>query len=514
MNDSRALIDDSRWVAALIAGVALVLLVNPIGFIGGGLDDWQYLNAARCWREFGPCLPHDHWQARWPVIAPIAAFTTLFGETRATVGAMPLLESLICLFLIAAIGNRLFKRPVGWIAALLMLATPNFAIQLLEPSVESVELGFVLAGFLSLLVWEERRKWYLSLLAGLFFSLAIQVRETAAAAALFAYGYLIFRKSWPRISHLVWAGAGFALPFGVEFLVFWISTGDPFWRVDLDLHHTLIPSSELEVTPDPNHSPLFNKTYIANWKRVPGIHVWWAVDGLLNLFANAESGLSLIFVPLLALFAREPNDRSFRRSAMILWLIALGYASALIYAFAIDPKPRMMFVSYAMTNIAFALLSYRLLQRRRAIVQTMWIASAGVMLFLVYGYPSDLMMEPAARRWIAELPGQIEIDGNTRRHLALVPETASLPGVDSDRPYLLYRSIVACETFISWKGLPPRTFSIAAEAPASHLEWLDMKLRGPLCLLHYDHQISGDAFREAFRRSRNDGNFMVGTRAL
>jgi dolichyl-phosphate-mannose-protein mannosyltransferase len=494
--------------------VLLVIVVNPIGFVGGGLDDWQYLNAARCWREFGPCLPHDHWQARWPVIMPIAAFTALFGENRTTVGAMPLVESLICLLLLAAIGNRLFGRPVGWIAALLMLATPVFAIQLLEPSVESVELGFVLAGFLALLAWEKRRLWYLACLAGLFFSFAIQVRETAGTAALFAFVYVLARKSKPRRTDIFWAGAGFVIPFAVEFIAFWISTGDPFWRRRLDLNHALIPSSELMVLPDPNHGPFLNKNYIANWKRVPGIHVYWAVDGLLNLFANAESGLSLIFVPLLAMFAQDPADRSSRRQAMVLWLVSLFCISTLIYVFAIDPKPRMMFVPFSMTNMGFALLSSRLFRTRRAIVQTMWLTSACVTLFLVYGYPSDLMMEPAARRWLAQLPGQVQIDGNTRRHLALVPEAEALPGVDSDRHYLLYRSIVPCETWITWNGLPPRTFSIVAQAPASHLEWLDRRVRGPLCLLHYDRQISGDAFRDAFRRSRNDGNFMVGTRAL
>lgn len=504
MKDSFAWASDRRWVIGLIAAVILVLITNPIGFIGGGLDDWQYLNASRCWRQFGPCLPHDHWQARWPVIAPIAAFTALFGEGRVTVGAMPLVESLLCLFLLALIGNRMFGRPIGWIASLLMLATPVFAIQLLDPSVEAVELGFVLGGFLALLAWEERRQWYFAFLSGGLFSLALQTRETAATAAAFAFAFLLTRKSKPRTSDYLWAAFGFALPFIVEFAVFWISTGNPLWRRELDLHHTLIPSSELRSPPDPNHSPFFNKNYIANWKRVPGIHVHWALDGLINLFANAESGLSLIFVPLLAIFARDPADRNFRHPAIVLWFVALGYVCVLTYGFAIDPKPRMMLVPFAMTNIGFAILSFHLLQRRRAIVRTLWLVSAGVTLFLVFAYPTVLTMEASSKQWIERYPGQIEIDENTRRHLALVPAAEALPGVDSARPYLMYRSFVPCQQWTETNGLPRGTFSVVAEARTSRLDALNSQLRGPLCLLHYEREVTGDAVRAAVQRSRKD----------
>lgn len=514
MSGSRGVIADRWWIFALLAAIVVVLLVNPVGFIGGGLDDYQYLNAARCWRDFGPCLPYDHWQARWPVIAPIAALTAVAGESRSTVGAMPLIESLVCLFLLAAIGNRMFGRPVGWIAALLMAVTPIFAIQLLEPSVEPVELSFILAGFLTLLVWEDRRSWYLALLSGLFFSLAIQVRETAATAVLFACIYIMIRKLKPIASDVILAAAGFALPFLIEVATFWISTGDPLWRRRLDLHHTLIPSSELMAVPDPSRSPLFNKEYIANWKPSAGIHVHWAIDGLLNLFANGESGLSLLFVPLLALLARERKNRPLLVPALRLWFAALAYICILIYAFAVDPKPRMMFVPFAMANMGYALLSYRLIQRRRAVGISMWLVSTAVMLPIVYGFPSDLMIEPAAKEWIARYPGEIEIDGNSRRHLALVPAAEALPGLDSDREYVIYRSVAACETWVERNGLPAHTLSVVAEAPTSRLEWLTPRLHIPLCLLHYDRQISGDEFRKAFRRSRTDGNFMVGARAL
>ena len=138
------------WWLGLLLAVVVVIAINPIGYIGGGMDDWQYLEAARCWRAHGPCLPHDHWQGRWPVIAPLAAVTTLFGESRFTVGLVPLAASVGCLVLLALLGNRLFGRPVGFIASLLYLTVPAFSIQLLDPTVEATELAFCLGGALAL----------------------------------------------------------------------------------------------------------------------------------------------------------------------------------------------------------------------------------------------------------------------------------------------------------------------------------------------------------------------------
>src|SRR3546814_12239307 len=43
----------------LLGFVALILVITPRGFIGGGTDDGQYLEAARCWAAHGPRGPTD-----------------------------------------------------------------------------------------------------------------------------------------------------------------------------------------------------------------------------------------------------------------------------------------------------------------------------------------------------------------------------------------------------------------------------------------------------------------------
>lgn len=73
---------DRQWRTIICATFIVLLLVNPIGHLGGGWDDWQYLDASRCLILRGPCQPRTHWEGRWPVLVPIAAIVSLFGESR------------------------------------------------------------------------------------------------------------------------------------------------------------------------------------------------------------------------------------------------------------------------------------------------------------------------------------------------------------------------------------------------------------------------------------------------
>lgn len=485
-----------RWWLALAAAFALMIAVNPIGYIGGGADDWQYLNAARCWRAFGPCLPHDHWQSRWPIIAPLAAMTAIFGESRASAEFAPLVESVVCLLLLAVIGNRLFGRPVGWIAALFLVATPVFAIEALEPAAEPIELAFILGGVWAATRWADSCNPRWAFAAGALLSLAIQVRETALVAAVLVGTFLLVR-SRPDRSSLAMGLAGFAIPFVVEFAWLAISADDPFWRLRLAVRHTQLPSSELLGPIDTRHPPFFNRNYIAHWNFVPGIHVYWALDGLVNLFVNAVAGFSLALAIILLPFSIGRISGTNTRSAAMLWLSAIAYCCILIYAFAIDPKPRMFLPALACSNLALAVLTWSFWKNgSRALAAAIWITTAAIGTVYVYAAPQTSIVDDRAAGWIASHPGQVETNAPTRQMLTFVTGAQALPLVGSGRSFLLYESNNPCSEWAASFHATRDELTLVGEMQRSRLRGIHHELGHSLCLFRYRSAGSGAIIRD------------------
>ena len=495
---------DLQWCAIICATFVILLLINPLGYIGGGWDDWQYLEASRCWVDRGPCLPRTHWEGRWPVFVPIAAIVSVLGESRTTVGLWPLTASIAAIALLVLVGNRLVGRPAGWLAGLLLLVTPAFSIQILDPSVEAIELALILGGVLCIARWVESRTLQWAFLAGLCFAIAFQVRETSIVAAALAGLFVLTRK--PRLADLAVASLGFTLPMAIELLVYWNATGDPLFRRHLSLAHAQIPSSELPGSVDRSQPPFFNKAYIANWRHEPGVHAHWAIDSLLNLFINGKAGLSLALVPLLALTERKRLASAERRLVAGLYGLAILYAAILIYVFAVDPKARIMFPTLSAACLAFAIIlnGFRQSRLRLLLVTTATMhALVGVAILFVH-QRIDIAEQPA-RRWIAALPGRIEIDPNTRRHLALVKEVKSLPGLESEREFLIYNSISPCDRWTRKGGLPKGALTTVDRAPVSRFEQVAPWKGAGLCLFRYDRSIGASQLRSAIVQSRPDG---------
>jgi hypothetical protein len=489
------------WLLALFAAIAAVLLINPVGYIGGGLDDWQYLNAARCWRDHPPCLPHDHWSGRWPLVLPFGLVLSSLGESRFTVAIIPLLASICCLFLLARLGNRLFGSPVGWISALLLLAVPGFSIKMLMPSADALELAFVLAGFCALVEWRDSRKLLWPALAGLSLSMAIQVRETSVFAAATAAGLILCSPRMRSPRALSVAAVSFAAPFLIEFAVFGAWTGDPLWRRHLSMYHTQIPSTELVGAIDRSRPPFFNKEYIANWRFSPGIHVHWLLDGILNLIVNPIAGFSLALVPLLLLVGKRTISAHVRRAVVALWLVALLNALALIFVLAINPTPRMMLFPLSAAILALALLTSRMFAKHPALVWTVWLFCGVTGATLLAVSPRTYPFETEAAQAIRQHGQQIETDETTRRMLALVRESRTLGRLGSGKPFLLIYSGTSCRQWLAKSGLAGALSVVAEYDPTSRLAGSIGRRSAPLCLFRSLRPLPVDAEQQGIARA-------------
>ena len=367
-----------NWSALVpLIGLGLAAWLVGAGYVGGGADDWWYLEAARCWAAHGGCVATTHWAARLPLVVPMAGALRLFGESWQAAAVVPFAYAAGCVALLSRLVGRWQGRAAGCVAGLVLVATPVFALSVLQPSVDAAELFWLLLAATGLA--HARREWRLvpAVWAGVALGLACMTRLTAVAAVPFVLAAL-----WPteptRVRQLVAVGLGGAVVLGLEAVGYWWATGSPVHHLRLALHHTRIPSSALAVGVPLDQSPILNPTYINGWVRRMGIHVHWSVDGILNLLASPEVGATLLASALLMLMARVAGVWPAGRALAVLTACAVAHAVLLILVLAVDPGARMFLVELAVAAATIGALGPPLWRAGRRPVLTTLILIAGV----------------------------------------------------------------------------------------------------------------------------------------
>jgi len=477
------------WVApmALVVVATWIIALNPVGFIGGGADDAEYLKAVRCWVAAGePCLAHTHWATRWPIIAPIALATGLFGESRTAVALAPFAYACASLALMIVIGNRLFGRPSGYIAAAALVLTPAYAIQMLQPAADSIELAWLLASFAAALLAYDRRSWRWALAAGIALGIAAETRDTSLAMFPIAAA-AIFLVPRDRRRAMLWMVPGMLIPILVEALTYWIVADDPLWRFRLSLGHTNIPSAELPEGFDTSQSPLFNPHYIAGWKKEAGVSLFWPIDPWLNLMAGFRLGVNLIAAILLVLlFAGRFLEPRARRLLALLLGGALIYSCALIYGLAIDPKGRMFFVLASASSLAIGALVTRAWRGDgRLGVVTIAAAFIPFASLIVAIQNQGRSSERAVASWMKQYPGQIEVDPVSRNHLMLVEGLDRLPDRGKGKPLLIANAPRLCSEFVQPATGQSAKATVVAKQQMGGIESINPLTISEMCLVRY-----------------------------
>lgn len=467
------------FAVALLAAV-IVATINPIGYVGSGADDEQYLAAARCWIASGhPCIPASHWWTRWPAFAPIALATSLLGESRFSVGVGPGFYWLGALGLVGWLGSLWFGWRAGAIALALLGTTPMIAASAFDPNIDLAELALQAAALVAATYAYRRDSRKLALIAGVVAALAFQARDTTMLFLVVCAGvWLLLDPKKRRV--LLWAILGLIATMSAEMLVYACATGDPLLRYRLALGHTNILSFELPAGFHSSRGPLLNPDYMRSWKREAHVTLWWPIDPWLNLLASTRSATLLITAFLsLGLFRRHLPSAQ-RPRARLLVAGAACVALMLVYGLAIDPKPRMfMSLWAALALVTGALLAAGARSVVRPIAITLIVLPAILGVQVMRLYPASAGAERRAVLWIAKYGQDIELDQGAASYLTLLPQARALALRGSGRRYLIATSGAECEANIEVRpGSGPDGRVIDAISGTQ-------KNQGYLCLFEY-----------------------------
>jgi 4-amino-4-deoxy-L-arabinose transferase-like glycosyltransferase len=343
--------------------------------------------------------------------------------------------------------ERQFGRREALIGGLAFAATPVIGERLLEINIDTAELLLLLGAATCLEIAHRTGRRWLFPLAGALIGVAILCRPTQLALLPIFAAAFWFVPDWRgRAPAFV---AGLLAPILTEAAVYAIWAGDALFPWKLSMAHTRIPSTELEATVNLAQSPLFNIAYIDGWKPSMGLSVHWTVDGLLNLLIHPGIGLSIVAALMLIGLDHRRLLSPDPRAKLLLFLIgaSMAFFGALVYAFAIDPKPRMFLPVLAVACAAFGYLGAERLRTRDKL-----LVVACLSLLAVKGVVASwdrLRVDPVAAtaaEWVRAEPGAIAATPFAAAILTLTPEVRNLPVGRDARPKLLVLGATDCLT--------------------------------------------------------------------
>ena len=395
--------------AGLIACAALLLTLNPLGYFGGHWDDGRYLEAAL---QGG--IGTDHWALRWPVVGPAALAVRVFGlsHTSLMVPGMLTLAAVLTVNFWAA--RQAFGTAVATVACFALLSTPEVTRAATRLTADLPELLFWSA---ALWAWWFGRagsaRWLL--VAGALAGCAWATRETGLGLLLVLAGMFVAGVGPPRRSY-GWIAAGFVAVWLPEQLALYAATGDPLYRIHVDLRHVEIPSNDLAGGTAHGTSAPLSTSLMRRWSGAGPLRLNWAVDPWLNLFANVAYGFDFLLATVALWWVRSRPK--------LTWLVVtvvVANVVTVVYLIATDPKPRMFMPATGAACLLFAVAAVALWPAKRAVVTlaaTVKLLVAAAVMDVATSYAE---LEPLARRALAHAAGPVAVDRWTASSLALAP---------------------------------------------------------------------------------------------
>jgi 4-amino-4-deoxy-L-arabinose transferase-like glycosyltransferase len=459
-------------ILLLLLFTVLLIALNPRSYLGGGWDDGRYLAAAARWAAEGPVLGGNHWALRWPLVLPAAAIISAFGMNGIAVMVPGLLFWLgLVLFNYWAVSAAAGRR-AGFIAAAAIATTPGLAYWVTALYPDHLEALLWSVALWSLWFAAHARpgaaqmRWMIA--GGLATGLSIGLRETAAALLLVTCIAAWRARAIPRHAWLVWMLLA-ALPPVVEHISLWLASGDPAYRLRVDLNHIHIPSHDLQGGVASNVSAPLNATLMERWAGAGPVRLHWLIDPYINLFINLSYGLNFAAAAILGLVMRRRRAERQPISPLLRWMVLLIAANLLvnIYLLALNPSPRMFVPATVAAAIMTGILADRLWSKGIArLLATAFAVKILATLIVVDVAPAFNRIVAAAERVAAA--GPLHVDWVANAHLALAPRALRSRFDFRAAPAGGHMLMVVTD---HEQPLPPGRWRLVAASPVDHDPW-------------------------------------------
>jgi len=393
--------------AAIFLFAAALLQFGWIGYLAS--DDAIYASGGIGWLTEFPYVGDHHGNIREPMAIPIALSFAIFGQNEFALVIPTLLAFMATLAVTYFALARRLGRHAGAAAALLVAATPLFAVQATVASADVNELFWLASAY-----WmfhaaaDKARPRGLLIGAGAAVGVAFLTRETAVFAVayfgvLFLLGYRLPRRLY------WWMAAGFMLVVGLETAYLAAATGDPLYRIAMSMNHGEV-------------------------NRAVGVEgnllVHPFVDPLLVFLLNQEFGLLFWIATPAAIwlcFGRTVDPR-WRTVARPLAGLALVWVACFYVAGSLLPlNPRYGSVATYAAGILAALAALQLAQRSRLAAVAVFGGLMGAnLLCLALENREPLFGERALVAYVQSGGGPLTTDPETRHRAQLLLEWAGV----------------------------------------------------------------------------------------
>lgn len=468
---------DTAWFAALMIGTALLLALDPPSYFGGRWDDARYLEAILGWVE-APMLGIDHWALRWPVVLPGWGAIEVFGRTRLATMIPALVSFALLLTVNFWAARRVFGGTAALVACAALVTTSEILFAATRLTADLPELLFLSAGawsfvFAARAAGSARTRWLIA--CGVAAGLAFAVRETAASLIVVLGLVWLTGAGVPRRAY-VWIALGFLCVWLPEQLILWQVSGDPLYRLHVDMRHVEVPSTNLQGLVAGGGAPALNPEMMARWSGVGPVRVHYLVDPWLNLFLNGRYGLVFLTAGVAVLFARGRLRSREWRTVGILAGLAAAHIAFVVYVIATDPKPRMFMPAILCASLIVGIALPLAWRGRARIVLAVLVAAKLILLLVTIDITAvyKTQYDALAQRVLTRAPGPMHADRWTLSTLALADAATRARLVKGDAPPGGLWLTVASVADAHGDGTPPKgvAWRVVAREAGPRKPWL------------------------------------------